>query len=115
MPVYFSSIYSILRHTRWQQIRTSIWIFGGDIINTFYSNETCKDCQNKICKLYGGTCRKYRVKRTLTENIEKKFCLFIAFVFMILSLTTHISCFSFGFMVGIGLAGWMLLPDKKEK
>ena len=95
--------------------RTFIWIFGGDIINTFYLNETCKDCQNEVCKLYGGTCRKYRIKRTLTENIEKKFCLFIAFVFMILSLTTHISCFSFGFMVGIGLAGWMLLPDKKEK
>lgn len=44
----------------------------------------------------------------------KRFCLFIAVVFMILSLTT-VSCFSFGFMVGMGLAGWMLLPDRKEK
>ena len=30
MPVYFSSIYSILRHTRWQQNRTSNSVFGGD-------------------------------------------------------------------------------------
>ena len=32
-----------------------------------------------------------------------------------ITLTTHISCFNFGFMVGIGLAGWMLLPDKKKE
>ena len=89
--------------------------FVGDIINTFYSNEMCKDCKNDVCKVYGGTCRKYRIKSALTDNIAKKFCLFVAIVFMILSLTTHISCFSFGFMAGIGLAGWMLLPDEKEK
>jgi capsule polysaccharide export protein KpsC/LpsZ len=49
------------------------------------------------------------------KNIDKKFCLLVGMIFLILSLVTHISCFSFGFMSGIGVAGWMCLPDKENK
>ncbi len=49
------------------------------------------------------------------KNIDKKFCLLVGVVFLILSLVTHISCFTFGFMSGIGVAGWMCLPDKENK
>lgn len=47
------------------------------------------------------------------KNIEKKFCLLIGFTGLILSLITHISLWSFGFISGLGFTGWMLLPDKK--
>ena len=49
------------------------------------------------------------------KNIERKFCLIIGVTFLILSLVTHISCFTFGFMSGICLAGWMLLPYKERE
>ena len=49
------------------------------------------------------------------KNIDKKFCLLVGVVFLILSLVTHISCFTFGFMSGIGVTGWMCLPDKENK
>lgn len=49
------------------------------------------------------------------KNIEKKFCLLIGFVGLILPLITHISLWSFGFISGLGFAGWMLLPDKNKK
>lgn len=48
------------------------------------------------------------------RNIEKKFCLFISLVGLVLPVMFHISLWSFGFMSGLGLAGWMLLPDKKD-
>ena len=48
------------------------------------------------------------------KNIEKKFCLLIGLVGLVLPVMFHISLWSFGFMSGLGLAGWMLLPDKKE-
>lgn len=48
------------------------------------------------------------------KNIKKKFCLFIGMLGLILPLITHISLWSFGFISGFGLAGWMLLPDEKE-
>ena len=48
------------------------------------------------------------------KNIEKKFCLFISLVGIVLPVMFHISLWSFGFMSGLGLAGWLLLPDKKE-
>ena len=48
------------------------------------------------------------------KNIEKKFCLFVGLVGLVLPVMFHISLWSFGFMSGLGLAGWMLLPDKKE-
>ena len=46
-------------------------------------------------------------------KIKKKFCLIVGILFLILSLITHTSCFTFGFISGIGLAGWKLLPDKE--
>lgn len=49
------------------------------------------------------------------KNIEKKFCLLIGFVGLILPLITHISLWSFGFISGLGFAGWMLLPDKSKE
>lgn len=49
------------------------------------------------------------------KNIEKKFYLLIGFVGLILPLITHISLWSFGFISGLGFAGWMLLPDKNKE
>lgn len=47
------------------------------------------------------------------RNIEKKFFLILGMFFLILSIATHVSCFTFGFMSGIGLTGWILLPKGK--
>lgn len=49
------------------------------------------------------------------DNIPRYSCLFIGLAFLLLSVITHISCFSFGFMSGIGFAGWMLLTNKNEE
>ena len=49
------------------------------------------------------------------KNVEKKFCLLIGFIGLILPLITHISLWSFGFISGLGFAGWMLLPDKSKE
>ena len=49
------------------------------------------------------------------KNIKKKFCLFVGLVGLVLPVMFHISLWSFGFMSGLGLAGWMLLPDEKEE
>ena len=49
------------------------------------------------------------------KNVEKKFCLLIGFTGLILPLITHISLWSFGFISGLGFAGWMLLPDKNKE
>ena len=48
------------------------------------------------------------------KNIKKNFCLFVGVLGLILPLITHISLWSFGFISGLGLAGWMLLPNKGE-
>lgn len=46
------------------------------------------------------------------KNFEKKACLIIGLFGLILPLLTHYSCWSFGFICGIGLAGWKLLPER---
>lgn len=51
----------------------------------------------------------------MNKRIEKKFCLVIGLAGLILPLITHYSCWSFGFIGGLGLAGWMLLSDDKEE
>lgn len=48
------------------------------------------------------------------KNIEKKFCLMIGLTGVVLPIITHISLWSFGFIAGLGFAGWMLLPDKSN-
>lgn len=48
------------------------------------------------------------------KNIEKKFCLMVGLFGLTLPLISHYSCWSFGFMSGLGIAGWMLLPDKEK-
>jgi len=48
------------------------------------------------------------------KSIKKCFCLVIGIIGVVLPVITHISLWSFGLMAGLGLAGWMLLPDKKE-
>lgn len=49
------------------------------------------------------------------KNIKKKFCLLMGFTFLMLPLITPCSYFSFGFVSGLGFAGWMLLPDEEDK
>lgn len=48
------------------------------------------------------------------KNIKKKFCLFVGLVGLVLPVMFHISLWYFGFMSGLGLAGWMLLLDEEE-
>lgn len=48
------------------------------------------------------------------KNLKKSFCLVIGIIGLVLPVITHLSLWSFGFMAGLGFAGWMLLPDKKE-
>lgn len=50
------------------------------------------------------------------KNIEKKFCLFIGmfFLFIPIIIPTHELDFNFGFVSGLGFAGWMALPDKER-
>ena len=47
-------------------------------------------------------------------SAEKKFCLFVAIAYALISLITHTSCFRYGFIVGAAFSGFLLLKDKVE-
>ncbi len=46
--------------------------------------------------------------------MKKYFCLFIGVFFLLITFITHTSLFSFGFISGAGLVGYMLLNDEKR-
>lgn len=51
----------------------------------------------------------------MNKSIKKTFCLICGLFGLILPLITHISLWSFGFISGLGLAGWMLLSDDDKE
>lgn len=48
------------------------------------------------------------------KNIEKKFCLIIGLFGLMLPIIANISCWSFGFIGGMGIAGWLLYPSNED-
>lgn len=50
------------------------------------------------------------------KNIEKKYSLlvFLFFTFIPMAVGLDYDCWQFGFASGLGLAGYLLLPDKEK-
>lgn len=46
------------------------------------------------------------------KNLKKKFCLLIALIGSLIPMTTCVYDFNFNFLTGLGLIGWILLPDE---
>lgn len=46
---------------------------------------------------------------------KKEICLVMAVIGFILPIVTHLSLWSFGFLAGLGYAGWMCLSDDDKK
>ena len=60
------------------------------MIKRYYSDGMCKDCQNNVCKVYGGRCRKYRINRewnVVKSFVKKWFSYALLYIIVVLVIT----------------------------
>ena len=61
-----------------------------EMIKRYYSDGMCKDCQNNVCKVYGGRCRKYRINRewnVVKSFVKKWFPYALLYIIVVLVIT----------------------------